>query len=80
MFGILPKLVRNNATRTTMSRVAGGGAIRQLNVHEYISMETMNSHGIATPECHATSTADEAGAIVNEMLSRTYQYHPYSHI
>lgn len=70
MFGIVPKLVRNNATRTTMSRVAGGGAIRQLNVHEYISMETMNSHGIVTPECHATSTADEAGAIVNEMLSR----------
>jgi hypothetical protein len=36
------------------------GAIRHLNVHEYISMELMNSHGIATPRGFVASTPEEA--------------------
>lgn len=36
------------------------GAIRNLNVHEYISMDIMKSHGIATPECYVANTPEEA--------------------
>ena len=50
-------LVRHAARRTAGPAV---GAVRNLNVHEYISMEIMNSHHIATPECYVASTPDEA--------------------
>lgn len=36
------------------------GAVRQLNVHEYISMEIMNDHKIATPEGYVATTPEEA--------------------
>jgi hypothetical protein len=36
------------------------GAVRNLNVHEYISMELMQTHGIKTPECHVATTPNEA--------------------
>jgi succinyl-CoA synthetase beta subunit len=39
------------------------GAIRYLNVHEYISMELMNAHGIVTPRGYVASTPDEAEII-----------------
>jgi hypothetical protein len=45
------------ATPTTM------GAVRNLNVHEYISMELMNAHGIATPRGYLASTPVEAEII-----------------
>ena len=50
-----------------------GGAIRHLNVHEYISMEIMKSHGIATPECYVADTADEAEHLfANSFSKRAY--------
>ncbi|GMH76021.1 hypothetical protein TL16_g06945, partial [Triparma laevis f. inornata] len=36
------------------------GATRNLNVHEYIAMETMNKHGIAVPAGHVAKTPEEA--------------------
>ena len=39
--------------------------IRSLNVHEYISMELMSSHGIQTPECHVAETIQEVDHIYN---------------
>jgi hypothetical protein len=38
---------------------------RFLNVHEYISMELMASHGIQVPECHVAETAQEVEHIFN---------------
>jgi hypothetical protein len=52
------------SSRLMRSSPLGGraavGAVRCLNVHEYISMEIMSSHGIKTPECHVASNAEEA--------------------
>jgi acyl-CoA synthetase (NDP forming) len=48
------------------NRAAGAAVIqlmqqqkRFLNVHEYISMELMASHGIKTPECYVAETSQE---------------------
>lgn len=56
-----------SATRSALLRQArrapaasAKGAIRCLNVHEYISMEIMQQHGISTPKCFVASTAQEA--------------------
>lgn len=38
---------------------------RFLNVHEYISMELMASHGIQVPECHVAESAQEVEHIFN---------------
>jgi succinyl-CoA synthetase beta subunit len=46
------------------------GAIRHLNVHEYISMEIMKHHGITTPECYVASTPDEAAHIFNNSFGK----------
>jgi hypothetical protein len=53
----MTSLYRMMANPTTM------GAVRNLNVHEYISMELMNAHGIATPLGYVASTPDEAEII-----------------
>ena len=57
-----------SATRSALFRQAARrapaasakGAIRCLNVHEYISMEIMQQHGISTPKCFVASTPQEA--------------------
>jgi len=36
------------------------GAVRHLNVHEHISMEIFNEHGITTPDGHVAFTPEEA--------------------
>jgi succinyl-CoA synthetase beta subunit len=36
------------------------GAIRNLNLHEYLSMDLMKQHGIATPAGYVASTPEEA--------------------
>ena len=58
------------ATRRTAAPVLG--AVRNLNVHEYISMEIMNAHGIATPQGYVASTPEEAENIyLKEFAQRT---------
>ena len=50
-------LARHAARRTALPTI---GAVRNLNVHEYISMEIMKEHGIAMPEGYVASTPEEA--------------------
>eukprot|EP00540_Astrosyne_radiata_P010322 CAMPEP_0116836236 /NCGR_PEP_ID=MMETSP0418-20121206/7984_1 /TAXON_ID=1158023 /ORGANISM="Astrosyne radiata, Strain 13vi08-1A" /LENGTH=439 /DNA_ID=CAMNT_0004465983 /DNA_START=61 /DNA_END=1380 /DNA_ORIENTATION=+ len=46
------------------------GAVRNLNVHEYISMELMNAHGIATPSGYVASTPEEAENIYMQKFQK----------
>ena len=46
------------------------GAVRNLNVHEYISMEIMNQHGIATPKGFVANTPEEAEHIFNTQMNK----------
>lgn len=59
------RIAANSLTRT--ARVINGrvpvgaiGAVRNLNVHEHISMELFNAHGIATPEGAVAFSPEEA--------------------
>ncbi|KAL7463000.1 hypothetical protein ACHAXS_003370 [Conticribra weissflogii] len=58
-----------------ISRVAtpAMGAVRNLNVHEYISMEIMNQHGIATPRGFVANTPEEAEHIFTTMMNKPGQ-------
>lgn len=47
-----------------------GGAVRYLNVLEYISMELMKTYGVRTPECYVASTADEAQHLFSNSLNK----------
>ena len=49
-----------------------GGAIRNLNVHEHISMELFNEHGIATPKGMVAFTPQEASDAYVAMGNRKY--------
>jgi len=44
-----------------------GGSVRYLNVHEYISMEIMNSYNIPTPENYVATIPKEADDIYEKM-------------
>ena len=47
------------------------GSVRNLNVHEYISMELMQSHGIGTPAGFVATTPQEAeDAFVHKLNTR----------
>ena len=46
------------------------GTVRNLNVHEYISMEIMNQHGIATPKGFVANTPEEAEHIFTTMMNK----------
>lgn len=49
---------------------AAVGAVRNLNVHEYASMEIMKTHGIKTPECHVADSPDEAEHLFTNSLNK----------
>lgn len=52
---------------------ATGTAVRHLNVHEYVSMELMQAHGIKTPACSVASTPEEAEQIfLHKLNKRTF--------
>jgi succinyl-CoA synthetase beta subunit len=51
------------------------GAVRNLNVHEYISMEIMQDHGIAVPEGYVACTPEEAENHYMRGLQHTGQGH-----
>lgn len=65
------------ASRLAFRRTAAPavGAVRNLNVHEYISMEIMKNHGIKTPDCYVASTPEEAEHIYNNSLNRRKYEH-----
>lgn len=69
-------MLSSNATRAlrhALHRTATSssvGAVRYLNVHEYISMEIMHNHGIATPAGYVAETAEEAENIFMHNLNK----------
>ena len=65
----LSSLVRSSssALRTAVPAV---GAVRHLNVHEYISMDLMRSHQIGTPAGYVASTPEEAENIYLNKLNK----------
>lgn len=73
---MLPSLLRSGSRASTLSRnlllrTAGPsvGAVRDLNVHEHVSMELMNSYNIRTPESYVATSPEEAEDIFNNMQS-----------
>lgn len=54
----------------THRRVSALGATRSLNVHEYVSMEIMNSHHITTPANYVADDPEEAEQIYNHKLNK----------
>ena len=56
--------------RLIARRTVALGATRSLNVHEYISMEVMNAHHIATPACFVAETPEEAENIFTHKLNK----------
>ena len=56
----------------SMRRMAGPsiGAVRNLNVHEYISMDLMKAHGIETPAGYVASSPEEAENIYLNKLNK----------
>lgn len=65
-------MLASTAARFTLRRTAtpAVGAVRNLNVHEYISMELMNAHGIATPAGYVANTPEEAENIFTNKLNK----------
>lgn len=61
-------LLRSNSTRVFQRTPAGSlGAVRNLNVHEHVSMELFNEKGIATPKGIVATTPEEAEAAYKNM-------------
>jgi succinyl-CoA synthetase beta subunit len=62
----------STASRLLARRTAAPalGAVRNLNVHEYISMEMFKAHGIQTPECHVANTPEEAMHLVQTKFNK----------
>ena len=52
--------------------VASGGALRYLNVQEYVSMELMRSYGLPTPICYTATTPEEAETIYQKLNPRKF--------
>jgi len=67
-------LLQRHLTRSVKATATPSlGAVRNLNVHEYISMELMNKHGIATPKGFVASTAEEAEDIFANKMNEPGQ-------
>ena len=65
-------LLRNQTTRSRILKPTAGaiGAIRNLNVHEHVSMELFTENGITTPAGAVAFTPDEAEAAYKSLGSR----------
>mmetsp|Transcript_17955 Transcript_17955/g.21455 ORF Transcript_17955/g.21455 Transcript_17955/m.21455 type:complete len:428 (-) Transcript_17955:335-1618(-) len=71
---VATSLLRTTARRSTPAVVASAllGPVRNLNVHEHVSMELMNEHGIATPQGYVAFTPEESEDIyANKMNNPT---------
>mmetsp|Transcript_7655 Transcript_7655/g.17330 ORF Transcript_7655/g.17330 Transcript_7655/m.17330 type:complete len:451 (-) Transcript_7655:97-1449(-) len=75
MISSAASFMRRAGASINTSRVAtpAMGAVRLLNVHEYISMELMNQHGIATPKGFVANTPEEADHIFTTMMNKPGQ-------
>ncbi len=64
-------ILRSQATRKFARTPSGTlGAVRNLNVHEHVSMEIFNENGIATPKGIVAFTPEEAEAGYKNMGNR----------
>jgi len=61
--------VTRHSLRRTASRAVG--AVRNLNVHEYQSMELLEHHGVTVPKAYVANTPDEAENIFMHSLNRS---------
>jgi hypothetical protein len=66
-----------SSTATSVSRMAlrrtaapAVGAVRNLNLHEYNSMELMKTHGIGIPAGYVASSPEEAENIFLNKLNK----------
>lgn len=64
---MLSRLIRHGARRVATPVV---GALRNLHVHEYLSMEIMQEQGIATPEGYVARTPEEAENIFKSSFQK----------
>lgn len=60
-------LLSRTAQRTALPSV---GAVRNLNVHEYISMDLMKQHEIGAPAGYVASSPEEAENIYLNKLNK----------
>lgn len=77
MFSHIATITTSSATNVFRNRIALSGAIgavRNLNVHEHISMELFNSHGINTPKGAVAFTPEEAEEAYKKMGNRAYHF------
>jgi len=63
------KALARNASANHRMALPAVGAVRNLNVHEYISMEIMNDYKIATPAGYVAETPEDAENIFTEKLN-----------
>ena len=63
--------LRTSASAALLPRTQPGtvGAVRNLNLHEYLSMDLMKQHGISTPAGYVASSAEEAENIFLHKLN-----------
>ena len=60
-------------SRSVLRRTAtpSVGAVRNLNLHEYLSMDLMKQHGIATPAGYVANSPEEAENIFLHKLNKS---------
>jgi hypothetical protein len=64
---------KSGISRAVLQRTAAPsvGAVRNLNLHEYLSMDLMKQHGIATPAGYVANTPEEAENIYLHKLNKS---------
>jgi hypothetical protein len=64
---MLSSVTRSALRRTAVPTV---GAVRNLNVHEYVSMELLEHYGVTVPKAYVASTAEEAENLFLHSLNK----------
>ena len=49
--------------------------VRNLNVHEHVSMDLLKAYGIKVPQCHVANAPDEASHIFGRVLNNRKYVH-----
>jgi len=62
--------IPRSSCKAIPSRLAGIGAIRNLNLREFPTMKLLNEYGIRTPRCYLTSDPEEARKIHRQHFSK----------
>jgi hypothetical protein len=60
----------NNVSLLPRTAPNAVGAVRNLNLHEYLSMDLMKQHGISTPAGYVASSPEEAENIFLHKLNK----------